>query len=175
MSARAADVEFLVDLGDIALDAGASQVQTGDVELALSLPPGNEVVGHVRERVHASGEPVLRHVREAELPNLPRAEAKRVSAAYPYPALDGGAHAGDGLEQLALAVALDGGNAEHLARAGLKTDAADGDEAPVVANGEVFDGYHGFPRHSGLLQLVEEHRPAHHHGGYLLFRDVLCV
>lgn len=31
------------------------------------------------------------------------------------------------------------------------------------------------PGTPGLLQLVEEHRPAHHHGGYLLFRDVLCV
>ena len=88
-----------------------------------------------------------------------------------FPVLDG-AHACNGLEQLALAVALDGGDAEDLARTHGQRQAVHRRQAAVVLHGQVFHADLLRAGRAGLFQLVIEHGAADHHGGQHALIDV---
>ena len=100
---------------------------------------------------------------ETDLADLTRRFSGDVLPADLHRAALDAAHTGDGLQKLALAVALDGGDAEHLARADGQAQTVHGDQPAVIADREVMDSNLLRARFAGLFQPVVEHRAADHH------------
>ena len=78
---------------------------------------------------------------------------------------------GDGLDELALAVALDAGDAEDLAGAHLEVEAGDGGDAAVVVDREVADlRARRRPGAAGALSISKDDVAPDHERG-----QVCCV
>ena len=75
--------------------------------------------------------------------------------------------AGDRLDQLALAVPVDAGDADDLARPHLERHAAHGLEPAAVVHDQVANREERLARLGGALLDVEQHRPADHQLGEL--------
>lgn len=133
----------------------------------VALLAHEKIVRHARAPAHAGGETVLGNVGETDLADLTRRFSGDVLPADLHRAALDAAHTGDGLQKLALAVALDGGDAEHLARADGQAQTVHGDQPAVVADGEAGDSDLLRARFAGLFQPVVEHRAADHHRGEL--------
>src|SRR5436309_3490917 len=88
-----------------------------------------------------------------------------VAALDQDPSLAGRAEAADRLDQLVLAVSLDAGDADDLARPHLEADPLDGQLAAVVGDYQVLDLEPHVARPGGLLVDLVHHRPAHNHPG----------
>src|SRR4029453_2513388 len=87
---------------------------------------------------------------EMGLVHVPRARARHVLAGERDPAAGRLAEAGEGLDELVLAVPGDAGDTEDLARANLEVDPPDDLMASVVVDPEALD----LERHVGGMRLA---------------------
>ena len=86
----------------------------------------------------------------------------------------GSAQAGDRVDQLGLAVAVDAGDADDLARAHVERDAAHRLEPAVVEDVEVLDLEQRLARLRRLLLDAEQHLAADHHAREALLGRALA-
>ena len=138
VDARRAHVVALHQLGRLLVDlAGLADEPAGERLVAVGVE--HQVVGH-RERLDDTVlVAILGNVPDAHLVDLPGAGVGEVDAVERHLAVDLGPHAGDRLDQLALAVALDPRHPEDLTRAHLEGQVGDGGDPPVVVDGEALD------------------------------------
>ena len=108
---------------------------------------------------------VLRDVPDARVEHLARARVAQLTAGdLIAPAL--GLHqAGDRVDQLRLAVAVDAGDADDLAGSDLERDAAHLLDAALVADVEILDGEQHVSRLRRRLLDAQEHLAADHRAG----------
>ena len=118
----------------VALYRRALLVEAEGVELLVALLPDEEVIGDAGEFIDAGGEPVLRNVggRRARISPGPRL----VTSSPPMRTWPLSARRRPHIasSKLALAVALDGGDAQHLARANRQRHTAHCLQPAVIAD-----------------------------------------
>ena len=175
IDAGAPDIKFLVQIFCIALDGGGALLEAEAVETLLFVLAHQEIVRHGGVSADAGGQPVFRNVGQTHSPDFSRGPARHILAADQDLSLRRRAHARNGLQELALAVALDGGNAQNLSCPDGKGNIPDRLQAPVVIDLQVLRLNGHLAGSAGFFQMVIEHRPAHHHGGQLLFGHVAGV
>ena len=117
----------------------------------LAVVVQREVLGELELEDEAAPLPVLGNVTHARVERLARRRVGQVFAADADLASRGLAQTGQGVDQLALAVAVDAGDADDLARSDVERDAAHGLEAAVVRHVEVLDLQSGSPGCAGFL------------------------
>ena len=118
---------------------------------------------------------ILRDVPDAGPGGLARRRVRQLDARQLDAALVRGAHARDGLDQLALAVAVDAGDAHDLAGGDLHREAAHGVEPAVVAHPQLAYREHVGARMRGAARDVEQHLAAHHQLGQAALAGALPV
>jgi hypothetical protein len=84
------------------------------------------------------------------------------------------AQAGDRLDELGLAVAVDAGDADDLAGAGVQREPLDGLEPAVVGDVQVAHLEHRLLRVGGVLLHAQEHLATHHEAGQALLGRALA-
>lgn len=121
---------------------------------------------------YAGGQPVLRHMGQAQAANFAWGEALDRVSLNLHVTGGNGAHAGNGLQKFALPVALHRGNAQDLVGMQLEGNPPHSRQAPVVPDLQALYGDEGVPRRSLLGEGGMEHLPADHHGGQLPLRHL---
>lgn len=120
------------------MNGAAPEVQAAQRELPAALLAGQQVIGDGGGRGDAGGQAVLRDVRQPDGPNLagrlapdgPAQDADIAAAKRAQPA--------DGLRQLALAVAFNGGYAQNLPAPHRQGNPVDRAEPAIVEHLQVF-------------------------------------
>ncbi len=128
----------------------------------------DEIVGNGELGDEPGAHAVLGDVGDARLVDLARIAAELLAADPDRPGIHV-AHPGDRLDELALAVALDAGDGEDLARVDGEAEVIDRRVAALVADGQVRDLEHGLAGRGHVAVHDELHRAADHHGGELFF------
>ncbi len=131
-------------------------------ERRAEVPVEHEVVGDRERRDQTVLAAVLGHVADAQLLDLARRAPADRGAADRDQAGDDLAHPGDGLDQLALAVALHAREPEDLAGAHVEVAAGDDRHAAVVGDREVPHLQHRLAGLGGLLGHLEDDLAADH-------------
>ena len=111
---------------------------------------------------------VLGHVADAEIGDGPRVRAGDVVVAEHDGAGHRRPHAGDRLDELSLAVALDPGDAEDLTRPDGEAEGSDRLGPPIVGDGESVDPQHRLTGGRRLLLDGEDDVASHHQVGEIL-------
>ena len=146
------------------------------LELRLPVALQNHVVGQRVIQHQTVLVAVLRDVAHTGLAALADGGIRDVPALEPDGAGRGLFEARNTVDQLALAVAVDTGNADDLARTDVEADAADGIVLVDLArHDEVLDLQDRLADLAGLLIDGKLHVAANHHLGQFLFRGVLDV
>ena len=83
----------------------------------------NEIYRHIRRAGNTGGQPVLRHMGQAQAADLTRGQTLHRAPLNLHLPGGNGPHTGDGFQKLTLSVALHSGNAQDLVSVHLKGDA----------------------------------------------------
>jgi hypothetical protein len=161
VDARGADVVALHQVAGLLVDLpGLADEPAGEGLVGVGVE--HQVVGDGERLDHAVLVAVLGHVAHAPLVDLAGVQTGDVLTVE----LDGagllGPHAGDGLDQLALAVALHARHAEDLARPHVEGQALHRGVTPVVGHHQVTDPQLGLGGRGRRLLDVEQDLAAHH-------------
>ena len=159
----------------------AELVHLGAVEHAPRAKLGRAVLleGGVFGNGERQDQPALLAVfmdgRNLVVDHVARSGVLDLDAAHAHLATLGLGEAGDGLNQLFLAVAVDARNAHDLAGMHREAEALDGLDAALILNMQVGDLEDGLAGLGGLLVHGKVDVVAHHHVGKLLFGHVVHV
>ena len=173
--ARAANVELAKELSGVLVHRAALEVDPRGGEFLRALLARQQVVLHRGGGGDAGADAVLRDVRKSQPADLAGGSSCDGLSVDEHLAAAHGPHAGDGLDQLALTVALDGGDAQNLARAHGQAHALHGGQHAVGEHLQVLHADALVACLAGLFQLGVEHLAADHHAGQHAFVDLAGV
>ena len=136
-------------------------------ELGFPLAAQDAVLGQVETHSQPEFGFVFGDVGQAQAVELDGVEARHVLAPQPDLPLEGPPQAGYGLHQLALAVALDPGDAEDFPGPDLEGYPLDGDGVEVAHHVQILDPEHRFAGLTLFAGHARDNLSAHHHHGQL--------